>query len=325
MSNLKRSAFTLVELLVVIAIIGILIGMLLPAVQQVREAARRTQCMNQVRQLALATMNFESAYMRFPTAGMGSEGFYPGGWTQPTLGFENGSWTFQILPFMEQNNLEQRRSQFGWNPVNMLEFTVPTFNCPSRGAERYVSWGSAGLRAAITDYASFVIDQSMANALSNAGVDIEFNRVGDHMWTLDEPWDAENEMWRGVIKKALTLIQVQERSTKITGMLDLDRFQTVLPTRFCSQKKQLEQTNTALSKVSLTRTATFGGKVAVNFIRHLQQFVHGRGVEGSWMTTTSPLQMAIHNTLTVVDLVHLIQAPLPLVCQTVRCTASART
>ena len=71
MSYRRYPGFTLVELLVVVAIIGILIGMLLPAVQQVREAARRAVCLNNIRQIALATLNYESAHMKLPCAWVG--------------------------------------------------------------------------------------------------------------------------------------------------------------------------------------------------------------------------------------------------------------
>ncbi|QEG24028.1 DUF1559 domain-containing protein [Mariniblastus fucicola] len=108
--NQKRTeGFTLVELLVVIAIIGILIGMLLPAVQQVREAARRTQCANKLRQIGLATHNFASAYnSEFPMLGEAQEG---------------GHWSAFILPFMEQTNLYNKLS-FG--SVNWADSSAAT-------------------------------------------------------------------------------------------------------------------------------------------------------------------------------------------------------
>lgn len=131
----SRSGFTLVELLVVIAIIGILIGMLLPAVQQVREAARRTACMNNLKQIGLAALNFESAHMKMPSSGhnhynvnWSNYNDYPGdGW----------SWTYQILPFMEQNNLYNLRDTIG-TAILQDDYKVNAYVCPSRSLRTWV-------------------------------------------------------------------------------------------------------------------------------------------------------------------------------------------
>ncbi len=129
MKNRKQPrGFTLVELLVVIAIIGILIGMLLPAVQQVRAAARRIQCANQQRQMALAALNYESAYGWLPAGSQHSTG----GNNNTDLGW---SWRALILPFLEQASLA---SQFDMtlkmnDPINvpLLTEEVGVYVCPS--------------------------------------------------------------------------------------------------------------------------------------------------------------------------------------------------
>ena len=101
--NRNSTGFTLVELLVVVTIIGVLIAMLLPAVQAARESGRRVQCGNNVKQLALAALTHESAHGFLPT----------GGWTKewlghPDRGFDKrqpGGWVYNILPFIEQQSL----------------------------------------------------------------------------------------------------------------------------------------------------------------------------------------------------------------------------
>lgn len=201
----KRLAFTLVELLVVIAIIGILIGMLLPAVQQVREAARRTQCQNNIRQIALASHNFESSFGRLP-AGMlahhGTNEVNVDGQSTQRLGV-----LVQILPFLEANNLADmitpplNINMFGpywyddptngWSTIYSAFNSVNTFECPSEniripqweGAEWTISldpWVASGT------FFSFGPDWQVGqtNYLPCGGV-YGYSRTGEDGWS---PW-----------------------------------------------------------------------------------------------------------------------------------------
>ncbi len=132
---MKRNAFTLVELLVVIAIIGILIGLLLPAINAAREAGRRLQCGNQLKQLGLGCLHHESTIGWFPT----------GGWLytwagDPDLGFgrsQPGGWTYTVLPWIEckwmfdlgaGQPLPQKKAAI----AQRGQTAVPIFYCPSR-------------------------------------------------------------------------------------------------------------------------------------------------------------------------------------------------
>jgi len=127
--------FTLVELLVVITIIGILISLLLPAVQSAREAARRLQCSNNLKQLALGCLNHENAQGFFPSDGWGYT--YVG---DPDRGFgrsQPGGWAFSVLPYVEQEALFKlgagtSGSQRDTANAQRYQTPVATFNCPTR-------------------------------------------------------------------------------------------------------------------------------------------------------------------------------------------------
>ena len=130
---LFRRAFTLVELLVVITIIGILIALILPAVQAAREAARMMQCQNNLKQIGLACLAHEQSQGYLPTAGWGYK--FAG---DPTRGFDErqpGGWLYNILPYLELSNLHDLGAD--GNQAAMaacLATPIATYNCPSRRA-----------------------------------------------------------------------------------------------------------------------------------------------------------------------------------------------
>src|SRR5712692_8742753 len=121
MRSASRRGFTLIELLVVIAIIAVLVGLLLPAVQKVRETANRTKCANNLKQIGLAVHNYHSTFSALPPA---------------RLDYDGGvSWAVIILPFIEQDTFYKQWDLHEWYYVHKPEVRkhqVPIYYCPSR-------------------------------------------------------------------------------------------------------------------------------------------------------------------------------------------------
>jgi len=171
--NVKRNAFTLVELLVVIAIIGILIALLLPAVQAAREAARATQCKNNLKQLGLASLTHYSAQKHFPSSGWGYK------WVgDPDAGYDlnqPGGWAYNLLPFLEDRAIRDIGRGTAY-PAKMQQLAImvqtpaPSFNCPSRRSKP---------SGALTDDVVNLPDKNTIGALNrgdyagNAGTDVQ--------------------------------------------------------------------------------------------------------------------------------------------------------
>ncbi len=174
----QRRAFTLIELLVVIAIIAILIALLLPAVQQAREAARRTQCKNNLKQIGLALHNYHDVYNQFPIS----------------IGWGDNPWSDKVglLPMLERSNeynsIDSRQWVFSvWSGnSNRLAFSgrLPVFNCPSNGQP------NANGPAANFNYAinQGVMNFSRDGITKTTGWDARHNGFASYTGSDSRPW-----------------------------------------------------------------------------------------------------------------------------------------
>jgi prepilin-type N-terminal cleavage/methylation domain-containing protein len=146
----SRTAFTLIELLVVIAIIAILMALLVPAVQKVREAAARTQCQNNLKQIGIAFASHHGEFKAFPSGGtyFGSDRTMNGN-TPANYKTQAWGWAYQILPYIEKGSVWSQASS-----TSVVQTAIPTYICPALRGPTYINYTQStptGLRATM-DY-----------------------------------------------------------------------------------------------------------------------------------------------------------------------------
>ncbi|MEA1952091.1 MAG: DUF1559 domain-containing protein [Planctomycetota bacterium] len=205
----RRTAFTLVELLVVIAIIGILIALLLPAVQAAREAARRLQCVNNLKQMGLAIINHNSALNEYPTGG--TEPWHDQG-SADSLHGKGYGWMVQILPYAENAALQEISKGYGMGnrqlDLEVRKTPVPMYFCPSRrqGVVRVIpaSAENCSQGCALNDYAG----ATPANTLDPANLS-------------RDPWYWQGTA-HGTVKPGKTYLGVITRTVASPACKDSD-------------------------------------------------------------------------------------------------------
>jgi prepilin-type N-terminal cleavage/methylation domain-containing protein/prepilin-type processing-associated H-X9-DG protein len=199
-----RIAFTLVELLVVIAIIGILVALLLPAVQMARESARRTQCSNNLRQIGLGIANYESSKQTFPVC----EAHYP----EAGLAGSGISWLVGILPFLEEGAIagaldvtggcNQQRGMVNLQNRPLIRSGVDIFFCASdnaRGEVRTDVWLLPNIPFATTNYAGVMGPHNLGNASIFGGL------PDCHNYNLYRKKSCSGTFWRHSILAPVTV------------------------------------------------------------------------------------------------------------------------
>lgn len=225
-----RSAFTLIELLVVIAIIAILVALLLPAVQQAREAARRTQCKNNLKQIGLAIHNYHDVYGQFPLTIFNTDPAQGLTWSDGT----KGSHLVRILPYIEQANIfqalnfstavpwgtdgnastntnfeMQRESYPGGRRIK--DIVLPAFICPSDASAKQGGW------SAKTNYVMSMGNQRMDTAPWQGCTTYQ-----DHIMNTNSHWghgNTENPAWvSGIISRlnwAANIAQITDGTSNV--------------------------------------------------------------------------------------------------------------